>query len=230
MKKLVALLFLNCLSFQVFSLGWFGNTLNGRQCEGNSQGFGPYDYFEVMASGKDSELWNKARLWEIDRIHYGKGNGHVADKSTLTEIDYKLAMKEYDYTLRAYPNHVPALQAVMDLERRRERESAIRKVTIVPFKTPPECYFQRAIQFQPGQAHLYLAYAVYLHRQKQYELAEHHYREAYKRDENPETAYNLGLLLFNKGDYDEARRYYQLAREKKFPLDGLDRLLKAKGH
>jgi tetratricopeptide (TPR) repeat protein len=214
-----------------FALGWSGNQLDGAPCQGKSQGFGPYDYIRAT-NGQDPDYYQTTRLWEIDRIHYGKG----LTKMQSEALSYKnngAIFGEFDYTLRAFPNHTGALNAIAALELKRIETNKLvqnQSELIRPFMTPPECYFQRAAVFQNTQPHIPLLYAIYLHRLKKYKEAAFYYEKSLSIDDNnPEAHYNFGLVLIKLDRYDEAREHALKAYAQGHQLTGLKLQLQEKG-
>jgi tetratricopeptide (TPR) repeat protein len=214
-----------------FALGWSGNQLDGAPCNGKGQGFGPYDYIRAT-SGQDPEYYQSTRLWEIDKIHYGKG----ITKMQSEELSYRNAgaiFGEFDYTLRAFPNHVGALNAISNLELNRiEANKLIRQQSelIRPFMSPPECYFLRAAVYKSDQPHIPLLHAIYLHRLNKYKEAAYYYQKSISIDDtNPEAHYNYGLVLIKLKNYDEAKEHAIKAYEQGHLLTGLKALLQEKG-
>jgi len=220
MKPLVILycLILYVISCSVLAIEWTGTTLNGKNCDGNSQAFGPFDYKEVLAS-KNTPLWETARLWEINKIHYGKGLSTLS-KSGVTKTSIKHIWKEFDYTLRAFPNHAQALYSMINIELSRIRLNQSQQIPSLT--TPPECYLLRSISFRPKQTDSYLLFAIYAHKLKRYDLAKFYYLQALQiNPKNPEINYNYGLLLVDINNLPEAKKFAKIAYDAGYPLMGL---------
>lgn len=219
---------LNFYSVNAMGLGWFGNDLQGNPCKGGDQGFGPFDYFDI--NDPSDKLWVEGRLYEIDKIHYGKGKNYLTIKPTSSS-NLRLAASEFDYTLRAIPNHPYALHSVIELEIAARQYT---QTTNIPRSSldlvPPECYLQRALVFRPKQAHIPLLFGLYLHKLGIREQAMKYYQQSLGlQPENAEAHYNTGLLYFDMKDYANskihARRAYQLG----YPLPGLRKKLVSVG-
>lgn len=128
------------------------------------------------------------------------------------------------FILGIFPNHTPALELLVRL--------AVREDTVKPkgVGTPVPCTLQRAVAFRPDDAQARMIYGIYLARIgenedaiKQLETAE----KAASTDAN--ILYNLGLLYFEKKNYDKALAYAQRAYERGFPLPGLKNKLSSVG-
>jgi len=204
-----------------YALGWSGSQLNNQACQGNEQGFGPFDY-ELVIRSKGTPLWKSARLWEVNKIHYGKGLNLLKDKG-INKFTFNPIQNEFDYTLRAFPNHTEALYSTINLELKRISMNKIKKENLSPFKTPPECYLQRALTLKPQQANLHLLFAIYLQKLKKKTLAKHYYLNALRfGPSNPEINYNYGLLLVDMRDIKEAKKQAKIAKKGNYPLKGLE--------
>ncbi|MCP5209252.1 MAG: tetratricopeptide repeat protein [Hahellaceae bacterium] len=214
-----------------FALGWSGNQLDGAPCVGKGQGFGPYDYVRAK-SGQDPEYYQSTRLWEIDRIHFGKGMTNMQSEP-LTYQSSRVIAGEFDYTLRAFPTHIGALNAIAELELKRIESNKLaqkQSEVIRPFQTPPECYFIRAAVYKSDQANIPLLHAIYLHRLKKYNEAANYYEKSLAiEDENPEAHYNYGLVLIKLNRYDDAKEHAVKAYKQGHQLSGLKSLLQEKG-
>ncbi|MCC2614867.1 tetratricopeptide repeat protein [Aestuariibacter halophilus] len=124
---------------------------------------------------------------------------------------------DLDYTLRAIPNFHRALFAVS----RYQRQQNIEYATIDDYYTA-ECYFKRAIYFQPADATTRALFGLHLHSTGNYEGAEENYLSALTiQPENPEIHYNLGLLYVDMGKLEAAQKHAKVAYDAGFPLDGL---------
>lgn len=103
------------------------------------------------------------------------------------------------YTLRVYPNHPRALQA---MERLVEKEKANPpkdgKLTI-------ECYYERALRYQPDDHVVRLLFANFLLKRSKQEEARTHvdYVVATTLD-NPFAQFNAGLLYTDMKDFEKA--------------------------
>ena len=172
--------------------------------------FGPFDYY-------DPNNADKLKLVE---------HAHLGDKTkALAEMGHWGGyFGDVDYTLRAFPNHPFALQAMMNYFQARHG---------LPLKlrhrTPDE-YFGRAIQFRPSDINTRLLYGIYLYKQDRYDDAFAQYKKAVAIAPNSADAhYNLGLLYTKVGDYDAALIEAHEAIRLGHPLPGLKGILMKAG-
>lgn len=128
------------------------------------------------------------------------------------------------YTLRAFPNHPRALMAMARLAQREE------KPTPKGSRYSVDCWFARALAFQPDdpQVHLVFGVALLLDGKSTPAIEQLHIAEASLPD-NPNVAYNLGLAYFETKDFDKSLKYAHQAYSLGFPLPGLRDKLKRAG-
>lgn len=103
------------------------------------------------------------------------------------------------YTLHAFPNHHRALASLAELVRRERKDPAVQAILTL------ECYFQRALIFAPDDLVPRMLYAQYLGRGKR--NAEAVAQLDYVIQSAPDQAlthYNVGLILFEMGEFDRA--------------------------
>jgi tetratricopeptide (TPR) repeat protein len=131
---------------------------------------------------------------------------------------------DLDYTLRAFPNHPEALMAMVRLgEKEKTTKPTGTRYTV-------ECWLHRAVRFRDNDASAKMIYAIYLAKKG-------HSIEALKQlngaaELNPDSAnlqYNIGLVYFDLGKFDESLKYAHLAYQAGFPLPGLRDKLKRAG-
>ena len=94
-----------------------------------------------------------------------------------------------------------------------------------------ECFLYWANRFAPDDAQVATIGAMYLWRKKRYALAESWFVRALQTSpDSVDAQYNLGLLYFEMGRFDEANRHAQAAYALGYPLPGLRRKLEQSGH
>lgn len=203
------------------SLGWPGNTLNGAPCYGTKQGFGPFDY-------TNKRNWTERRLFVVERDHFPPESENLTGRGAVvksTDPEKGLAA-DFDYTLKAFPNHHRALWSMVRLFLQ-NRNNYTKEERIFQEKkrqppTRPECYLQRAMAFAPEDPVPAYIYAIYLHKAGRLNDSLARYEEVEKRmPRNAEVTYNIGLLYFDLKQYEKAELYAQRAKELGFPLSGL---------
>ena len=127
---------------------------------------------------------------------------------------------DIDYTLRAFPNHYRALDAMMRLavrDRTPQPEGATYTVN---------CYFDRAVRFRPHDGVVRLMFGLFYYRNGDLKNA---IVQGSLGDEltpnNPNIKYNLGLFYFQAKEYEKALSYAQQAQLLGTKLPGLKRKL-----
>lgn len=132
---------------------------------------------------------------------------------------------DINYTLKAIPNYHRALAAMAKYQRREN----IKLAQHDNYYTA-DCYFLRAIYFQPADATARMLFAIHLHLTGRLEEAAQEYGRALSiAPDYSELHYNFGLLLMELKRYDEALVYANKAYEKGFPLPGLKNKLAETG-
>jgi len=167
----------------------------------NITSIGPYDYRTDKKSMKVVEDHHFTP--EIEALMRGGSGGLGGDLS---------------YTLRSIPNHHRALIAVAKYGERPKHANLQFSV---------ECYFDRAVRFQPDDTVVRALYAQYLHRKKRSSEAMTQLDAAaqYAKD-NGFSHFNIGLMYFELGQFDRAVSQAQRARELGFERTELEDLLK----
>lgn len=189
---------------------WVGETFDGVACNGKGQGVGPHDYI------RRGNLMQQLKL--VENFHFTpEVEQLVRGKSGRLEGDL-------DYTLRAWPNHHRALNAMIryQLDMSRSELLALRNQDIPPV----ECYLQRAVNFSPGDDMAFMLYGLFSHRKGRQEEAHDAYRKAVElAPGNLQAKYNFALLLLDMGQISEAEKFAEEIYSTGFPLQGLKRKL-----
>lgn len=196
----------NAFSADKPSAPWVGADFQGRPCTGSPQGLAVYDYIKrTPADSTQLVLSEKAHFnSEVEGLIRGVGGGNIAS--------------DLDYVLMAWPNHHRALLSLSRYQLRVNSklpgENSLR--------TPPECYFQRALNFSPKDAVTMSLYGFFLRKTKHLEDASHLYEEAIKlTPNNSKTEYAYSLLLIDLKQYDKAYLYAKQAYQHGTPPEGL---------
>lgn len=171
--------------------------------------FGPFDYTDPRYKS------------QLDNVN---GNHFNANVQSLTRGQSGYVGADIDYTLRAFPNHHRALDAMMRLSAKVKNEKPLGATYTVG------CYVERAVRFKPTDPIVRLLYAKYLAGKKQNDKALAQLQEADKLDpNNANIKYNLGLALFDLKRYDEAAEQARQAYALGFPYPGLRKKLESVG-
>lgn len=144
----------------------------------------------------------------------GKVNHLDPAMSAMDQGRYdSFAIRNIDFLLQRWPNHYLALQALMRFESGGGQT--------FPSK-PAICYFEYARQFVPKDANIWILQGIYFHKKENPGEAEMAWRNALEIDATLADAhYNLGLLYFDQGKYQEARTHAGAAYGAGYPLRGL---------
>lgn len=171
--------------------------------------FGPFDYRTA----------SKENLDIVESQHFSK------NIKNLEHGNDDFLGGEISYTLERFPNHYPALQAIVKLSLREKNTKPLNAVYTV------ECFFDRAMRFRPGDGVVRMLYANYLVKIRgRVEDALEQYQEAVRlKPENANINYNLGLLYLKLKNYEQSVVYAKKAYGLGFPLPGLRNKLKRAG-
>lgn len=171
-------------------------------CGDLKNAYGPFDY------RRRGELTTNINL--VESAHF------TPDVEKLIAGNSGTIGGDLDYTLRAFPNHARALSSMA----RFALQSKSTKVG--GLKWTFECYFDRAIRFQPDDPAPRTIYGAYLLRKGRTNEALEQLSEAVAlAPDDPTANYNLGLGYFEKKDYEQAKLYAKKAYALGFPLQGL---------
>ena len=171
--------------------------------------FGPFDY---RSASKDT-------LEVVESQHFTENI-----KNLIRGEDAFLG-DDISYTLVRFPNHYPALQAMVKLSL---REKDVRPLSA---HYSVECFFDRAMRFRPGDGIVRMLYANYLLKLKgRAEEALEQYQEAVRiQPEHANINYNIGLLYLKIKNYEQSVVHAKKAYKLGFPLPGLRNKLKRAG-
>ena len=143
---------------------------------------------------------DQLRISQVEQHHFDAGTESLARGLTGT------VGGDIDFLLRYSPNHHRGLAALVRL--------AVKDKTAQPngVQIPVECYLQRALEFTPSDAEVVKIYGAYLSRLGRNGEALAKFEQAEKLvPDDPIVAYNIGLLLAEKRDFDGARTYAKKA-------------------
>lgn len=175
-------------------------------------GFGPYDY-------RDPSILSH-RLPLVENVHF------TPDIENLSETrNTRILAQNIQYTLRKFPNHHRALDAVSRLA---VREGSPQPEGLV---YPVECWFQRAVVFQTRDGMVRMLYGLHLSRLERHEEAVEHMNAGLRLNpDNPMIQYQLGLLYLEVGNHEEAARLGREADAAGYPVGDLKQRLEQAGY
>lgn len=131
----------------------------------------------------------------------------------------------FQYTLKSFPNHPTALYAMEQLGIRLKSER------LPGTQYPLECWFVRAFKITPDDPVVRAMYGIYLANRRRTKEAIHNLEIADQAlSDDPNMQYNIGLMNFKLGRFDQAQINSMRAEKLGFRLDGLEKLLKRSGH
>ena len=176
----------------------------GGQLTGGVESLGPWDY-------------NK-RATHVHRVRVEKSYfpPSVENLTGIPQQDVLSAAK----TLRIYPNHHRALYTVMRFYR--DYPELVDNTELFTM----ECLFTRSTFFVPNDPMVYMLNGMYYHWKSDFISSKGMYLQAYNLDpENPQVNYNLGLMYYDQGDYENAAKHADIAYSGGYPLQGLRKKL-----
>lgn len=174
--------------------------------------YGPFDY--------RTATHDERRL--VEAFHYDPAMQGLRRGEMMNERGF--IWNDFDYTLRAFPNHPGSLQGVDQLARLLKSDKPPRAARSAL------CYFLRATAFRPDDAVVRLLYGLYLLRRDRSALAIEQLKMADELlPDDMNVQYNLGLAYFRLKDYDKALFHAQRAYARGAQLPGLERMLRNVG-
>lgn len=178
-------------------------------CGALRNGFGPFDYRTATPDQRST----------VELPHFPPYVESLKKGATSERIGHDI-----DFVLRAFPNHHRALMAMAKLSRREKRS------TPLGANYPIDCYFERAIRFQPDDPMPYGIAGAYFAQSGQRDTALTYLEKAGElSDGNANLHYNLGLAYLELGLTERAVEQAKRAYAAGFPLEGLKNRLRALG-
>lgn len=161
-------------------------------CGELANGYGPYEYRPDRHHTPDNSMPYQQKISLVERAHF------TARVEALIGGESAPLGGELDYTLRAFPNHHRALLAVM---RFGLKTNSAQPPTL---PRPVECYFERALRFQPDDTTARMLYATFLiNGKRRADAITQLERARFDAGDNGFTHYNIGLVFL---DADEPER------------------------
>ncbi len=173
--------------------------------------FGPWDY--RTATKHDKGL--------VEGAHFTPG---VESLTRPSKTMYSTMAQDVAYTLHVFPNHPRALNAMMRLGERHKMDSPPGAAYTV------ECYFERAVKYRPDDTVVRALFAVFLGKKKKNAEAARQLEIATEfAKDNPVTHFNIGLVYFDIGNYEQALAAAHRARAGGYTRPELEERLKSVG-
>ena len=196
------------LGFGIFLTSHAKAEVSDFSCGPLQNAYGPFDY----RSDKD-------KLSIVEGAHFTSEVANLVKGTTAERPG-----GDIDYTLRAFPNHSGALMSMVRLgDKEKTAKPRGSRYTV-------ECWLYRAVRFRDNDATVKMIYATYLAKNGRNAQALKQLNEAVQLGEDSANLqYNIGLVYFNLGKYDEALNHAHLAYQAGFPLPGLRDKLKRAG-
>jgi tetratricopeptide (TPR) repeat protein len=177
-------------------------------CGPITSSYGPFDY-----------RTQRAQLKIVEDYHFNAGvEAGIRGQSAGT------ATGDISYLMNTSPNHHRGLMSILRIAERTKSPH------------PPglqysvECYFERALRFQPDDTVVRAMYAQYLHTNRRMADARAQLDAAVGHaGDRGLSHYNLGLVYFDIGEYDRALAQAHKARSLGFDRADLEQRLKAAG-
>lgn len=211
MKKLITLITFCCLSLPAAGQSYLAPLANG---------YGPFDYSDPVM--------RQTKLEVVEKYHLDEGI------LSLSKGMNSSVWADLNYTLRAFPNHHYALEAVARLLRMQDQRMSnylrSERYRGMPPEVNAEAYFKRAIEFAPHDGVVRLLFGIHLHKTDRVKEAVAQYEKAIEQGlESADLEYNIGLAYFDLEQYDKAAEHARKAYSLSHPLPGLRKKLKRVG-
>jgi tetratricopeptide (TPR) repeat protein len=176
------------------------------ECGSLDNAYGPWDY-------TNPEHFSQ-RLFVVERAHFTQDVFNL--KNAGRRFERSPPGGGIDYTLRAFPNHHRALDALVRLViRDKTKKPADMNYTI-------DCFFARAMEFNPKDPTVPMIYGTYFYRIEQYKEALNWYKFSESIGKpTAELYYNMGLTSVKLNDIESAQTYATKAYDLGYPLPWL---------
>jgi tetratricopeptide (TPR) repeat protein len=206
-RKSVAFWHLFFLGLGLLTFSQSRADVNDYVCGSLQNAYGPYDY----RSDKD-------KLQIVEQYHL------TPEVINLVSGSSGAIGGDLGYTLRAFPNHHVALNAMIRLGEKGKTAKPLGS------KYSVECWLQRAVRFRNDDAVVKMLYASYLSKAGKRGEALNQLDEAGQLGIDGANAnYNMGLIYFDLKEYEKSLLYAQHAYILGYPLPGLRDKLKKVG-
>lgn len=171
--------------------------------------FGPFDY--RTADKKTRDMVESVHFTPpVESLRRGSTSAFVAD--------------DLSYTLAVFPNHPRALFAMATLAHR------LKTAKPPGSRQTIDCWFDRAVRFQPDDGQVRLVYGIALLRDgKRKDAIQQLETSVALLGDDANAYYNLGLAYFDEKDYEKSLGYAKKAYAAGFTLPGLRKKLEQAG-
>ena len=177
-------------------------------CGGFENNFGPFDYYAHPDKHSIVERFHFTP--DVENLIRGSSNAHPGG--------------DIAYTLRAFPNHPRALNAMARLSTKESRAQPQGSTYTV------DCWIERGMRFRPKDAMVPMLYGLHLLRVNRTSEALKYLESARNSGiQDANLHYNLGLAYVKLKRYDEAMTEARKAYAMGFPLPGLRNQLQRAG-
>lgn len=167
--------------------------------------YGPFDY-----------RTSRATLAIVERHHFTP-QVEAGERGQSGNMERDIA-----YTLKSSPNHHRALLTLVNLG------AKTKSLQPGELEYSIECFFDRAVRYQPNDGIVRMIYAKYLGNLGRTIEAKQQLGYAINSaDENPLTHHNIGLVFIELGDHDAALVQAHRARKLGFENSRLENVLKS---
>jgi hypothetical protein len=169
--------------------------------------YGPYDY-----------RYDRKRLEIVEVAHFTPPV-EAGTRGSTGDLGLDLS-----YTLKASPNHHRALMSIVRIGARDKSPQPVNLAYSI------DCFFDRAVRFASNDNIVRMIYAQYLGQQGRAPDAKLQLDVVIKSaGDNPLTFHNVGLVLYEMGDFDAALVQAHQARKLGFERSRLETLLRQNG-
>jgi tetratricopeptide (TPR) repeat protein len=166
-----------------------------------------------------------ADLGRVETHHF---NDDVRNLKKGQSSEY--IMDDLAFVLNHFSNHYLALDSMARLWRQYLKAGKKPPAGPVASGKDPDFWFKQAMRCVPHDGMVPFLYGIHLHKLGKLDAAVELYKKAEQLLPNPvEVHYNLGLLYFDKGNYEAAKLYAQKAYKLGYPLPGLKNKLISRG-
>ena len=174
----------------------------------NGDGIGPFDYTDPAQANWLKNVNNNHFDQNVRGLVKGQSAAHVS--------------QDLHFVLHRFPNHHPALHAMMRLADKEQKQK--------PNGSPEnvECYLYRATVFAPNDPVSKTLYGIQLLKLRKHKEALVQLTAAHElRPDDRNVHYNLALLYFDEKNYNKSKEHAKRAYELGFPMQGLKKKLQA---